>query len=366
LDKLNPDERVANRNLTADHVIAAANRILHPHSLDVKEVVWWSVYEIGHRLSDRFDDLPPNAGTGTGPLPRVFTAGDACHTHSPKAGQGMNVSMGDAFNLGWKLAQVLRGRARPSLLHSYAKERRAEAQRLIDTDQAWSRLMSAPPGESKLDGGDMPRVQQQFIANGEFTAGLAVRYAPSPLVGPDSHQALAAGLILGKRFHSAPVVRLADAMEMQLGHVAEADGRFRLYAFAGAGDSGQPDGAVAALCDWLERDAAAPLRRYGRPGEAPDALIDLRAVFQPPFPQLEITAMPPLLVPAKGRYGLVDLEKVFCVDPRPGRDIYALRGIDRARGCLVVVRPDQYVGHVLPLDARAELAEYFDGLLLAG
>ena len=43
--------------------------------------------------------------------PRVFIAGDACHTHSLKAGQGMNVSMGDSFNLGWKLVSVLQGRS---------------------------------------------------------------------------------------------------------------------------------------------------------------------------------------------------------------------------------------------------------------
>ncbi|EPX76695.1 putative phenol 2-monooxygenase [Salipiger mucosus DSM 16094] len=155
LDKLNPDERVASRNLTSGHMIAAANRIMRPYTIDVKEVVWWSVYEIGHRLTDRFDDVP-EAGKQTRD-PRVFTAGDACHTHSPKAGQGMNVSMQDSFNLGWKLAHVFQGRAAPSILRSYSAERRTEAKRLIDTDHAWARIMSAPPGESELDGSDMPR-----------------------------------------------------------------------------------------------------------------------------------------------------------------------------------------------------------------
>ena len=53
-------------------------------------------------------------------LPHVFIAGDACHTHSPKAGQGMNVSMQDAFNLGWKLASVLQRTCPPELLHTYS------------------------------------------------------------------------------------------------------------------------------------------------------------------------------------------------------------------------------------------------------
>ncbi|MFX6728694.1 FAD-dependent monooxygenase, partial [Acinetobacter baumannii] len=84
-----------------------ARRILRPHRLEVKEIAWWSVYEIGQRLTDRFDDVPDDESASR--LPRVFIAGDACHTHSPKAGQGMNVSMQDAFNLGWKLAAVIRG-----------------------------------------------------------------------------------------------------------------------------------------------------------------------------------------------------------------------------------------------------------------
>ena len=112
LDKLGENERVSGRNVTADHLIATARRVLHPYALEVKEIAWWSVYEIGQRLCDKFDDAPED-GTDAR-IPRVFIAGDACHTHSPKAGQGMNVSMQDSFNLGWKLAGVLRGRSRPS------------------------------------------------------------------------------------------------------------------------------------------------------------------------------------------------------------------------------------------------------------
>jgi phenol 2-monooxygenase (NADPH) len=56
------------------------------------------VYQVGQRVTDRFDDVPADAAGSR--LPRVFIAGDACHTHSAKAGQGMNVSMQDAFNLG--------------------------------------------------------------------------------------------------------------------------------------------------------------------------------------------------------------------------------------------------------------------------
>jgi phenol 2-monooxygenase len=333
-----------------------------PYTLDVKEVVWWSIYEIGHRLTDRFDDVLDDQRDSR--TPRVFTAGDACHTHSPKAGQGMNVSMQDTFNLGWKLAHVLTGRSAPSLLHSYSGERWLEAKRLIDTDHEWSRIMSAPPGTSELDKGDEPRFVRAFKENLEFTGGLAVQYNPSLLTGQQTHQALATGQLIGKRFHSAPVVRLADAMQMQLGHVAEADGRWRIYAFAGAQDSSAPGSAIHKLADWLETDPASPILRTRRAGEDIDALIDLRAVFQQTFEDLDFEHMPTLLKPHKGKLGLMDYEKVFCTDHKGLGDIFDMRGIDRDQGCMIVVRPDQYVAHVLPLDGTAELAAFFEGIFL--
>ncbi len=362
LDKLNPNERVTNRNLTVDHMIAAANRIMRPYTIDVREVVWWSIYEIAHRLTDRFDDVPE--GETATRNPRVFTAGDACHTHSPKAGQGMNVSMGDTFNLGWKLAHVLQGRAAPSLLRTYSAERWVEAKRLVDTDHEWARIMSAPPGQSEFDNTDEPRFVRLFKDNLEFTGGLAVQYAQSDLVGAPTHQALAKGLPIGRRFHSAPVVRVADAMQMQLGHVAEADGRWRIYAFAARGDRAEVGSGIHQLTNWLEINKASPVVKFTRKDEDVDSLIDLRAVFQQTFDQLAYESMPPLLKPTKGKLGLQDHEKVFCVDHKGVGDIFAMRGIDRERGCMVVVRPDQYVAHVLPLDAFGELAAYFDDFLV--
>ena len=356
LDKLNADERVSSKNFTADHMIAAANRIMAPYTIDVKQVVWWSIYEIGHRLTDRFDDVPE----GVDRNPRVFTAGDACHTHSPKAGQGMNVSMQDTFNLGWKLAHVLTGRADAKLLRSYSAERWVEAKRLIDTDHQWARIMSAPAGQSELDGDGMPRFQKQFIENLEFTGGLAVAYDPSDLVSDTAHQNLATGLGVGRRFHSAPVVRLSDAMQLHLGHVAEADGRWRVYAFAGRDDT-----TLRALAHWLETDPQSPVVKYTRTGENIDAIIDVRAIFQGTFDQLDYATMPRFFKPTKGKFALQDYEKIFCVDHKGHGDIYDMRGIDRDRGCMVIVRPDQYTAHILPLTATYDLATFFDRILVS-
>lgn len=359
LDKLKDGEKAASKKFTQDDMIAAANRIIHPYSLDVKEIVWWSIYDIGHSITDKFDDVPE----GSDRAPRVFTAGDACHTHSPKAGQGMNVSMQDTFNLGWKLVHVLQGRADPSLLRSYSKERLTEAKRLVETDHEWSRIMSAPTTQAEREGKEEPRIIRQFKANLEFTGGTAVKYDTSYLFAAGTHQALAQGEEIGRRFHSAPVVRLSDAKQMQLGHVAEADARWRLYAFAGKDDVGQPGAPMARLAEWLENDPSSPVVKHTRKGEDIDAIIDVRAVFQPTFNQLDYGQMPSLLKPRTGKLGLQDHEKIFCVDHKGAGDIYDMRGIDRERGCLIVVRPDQYVANVLPLDAREELSAYFAGVL---
>lgn len=359
LDKLRPDEKAAQRKFTQADMIAAANRILRPYTIDVKEVVWWSIYDIGHSITDKFDDVAAGADRN----PRVFTAGDACHTHSPKAGQGMNVSMQDTFNLGWKLVHVLTGRADAKLLRSYSKERLTEARRLVETDHEWARIMSAPTTQAERDGTEEPRIIRQFKANLEFTGGTAVKYDPSRLFGPVTHQALATGEAIGRRFHSAPVVRLSDARQMQLGHVAEADARWRLYAFAGRADGSDPGSAIHKLADWLETDANSPVVRHTRGGEDIDAVIDFRAVFQQTFDQLAYEKMPSLLRPKTGKLGLQDHEKVFCVDHKGVGDIFALRGIDREQGCMIVVRPDQYVAHVLPLDGYGELSAFFAGVL---
>lgn len=366
MDKLGEEERVANRGITLEQLIGAAQRILHPHTLEVKEVPWWSVYEIGQRICDKYDEVP--AQQVGQQMPRVFIAGDACHTHSPKAGQGMNFSMQDTFNLGWKLASVLRGQAAPALLDTYSEERQVVAQELIDFDREWAKMFSdrakqAASGDT--DGVDPKEFQRYFERHGRFTAGMGTHYKPSLITGEATHQRLATGFVIGTRFHSAPVVRVTDAKPVQLGHAGKADGRWRLYAFAGANDAGGAQGDVRALCRFLEGSPDSPVRKYTRPGQDIDAVFDLRAIFQQSHRDLAIESMPSLLLPRKGRHGLRDYEKVFCPDLKDGPDIFDLRGVDRAQGALVVVRPDQYIAHVLPLAAHRELAEFFARFMLA-
>jgi phenol 2-monooxygenase len=364
LGEIDPHAREAVRRTTADDVIAVVRRVLHPYTLDVREIAWFSVYEVGQRLTDRFDDVPHDLVGNRSP--RVFIAGDAGHSHSAKAGQGMNVSMQDAFNLGWKLAAVLEGRSPESLLETYSAERHAIARELIDFDREWAAIMAAAPrdpADPDAGGVDPAELQEYFVRSARYTAGVATRYTRSPLIGAATNQDLARRLTIGMRFHSAPVIRLADAKPVHLGHAARADGRWRLYAFADAAPPGDPASRLRALCEHLEDAPDSALRRCTPPDADLDSVLDVRAVFQQHHRDLAVADLPSLLRPRKGRYGLVDYEKAFTPDPRAD-DVFELRGVDRDRGALVVVRPDQYVAHVLPLDAYDELAAFFAPLLL--
>ncbi len=358
LDALHGDERAADRNVTEEMLIAKARDILAPYTLDVKEVAWWSAYEIGQRVCDAFDDVPDSERSTR--TPRVFIAGDACHTHSPKAGQGMNVSMADAFNLGWKLAAVLREQAAPALLHSYSEERRAKAKELIDFDRDMARLFSAKPMNTE----EAAQFQSYFKKHGRYTAGVETHYDPSIITAADDHPHLAANLKIGMRFHSAPVVRAADGKPMHLGHAIKADGRWRLIAFAANGGSGQADDGITALCTFLANDPSSPMVKYTPKGADIDSVLDLRAVFQDSHRDLRLETLPSLLMPPKGRYGLTDYEKVFCPDLKSGADIFDQRGINRQGGALVIIRPDQFVARVQPIDDFDGLATFFDAFMI--
>jgi phenol 2-monooxygenase len=349
LDELRGDERAADRKVTSDMLVARARAILAPYTLDVREVAWWSAYEIGQRVCDRFDDAVD------GKEPRVFIAGDACHTHSPKAGQGMNVSMADAFNLGWKLANVIKGRANPDLLATYGLERRAKAQELIDFDRDMARLFSEKPKTPE----EADQFQRYFRKHGRYTAGVETRYDASSIILDDTHQHLARGFTIGTRFHSAPVIRAADAKSMELGHCLLADGRWRLILFAPDGEAAME--APRHFCDYLTNDPVSPLNVFGQGGD-PDTFVDVRAVFQTPHAELDLGMLPALLLPRKGPHGLIDYEKVFCPDLARGPDIFEHRGVDRKKGAMVIVRPDQYVAGVLPMDATDDLSRFFKRL----
>jgi 2-polyprenyl-6-methoxyphenol hydroxylase-like FAD-dependent oxidoreductase len=105
--------------------------------LSFRTCTWFSTYRIHHRSAARFRDR------------RCFLLGDAAHIHSPVGAQGMNTGLQDAYNLGWKLALVVEGRAHAALLDSYEDERIPVARRLLNTtDRAFRLIVS----DSRLAG----------------------------------------------------------------------------------------------------------------------------------------------------------------------------------------------------------------------
>ncbi|KAF9875442.1 FAD binding domain-containing protein [Colletotrichum karsti] len=175
-----------------DKVKHRIDQIFSPYKVEIAETSWFSVYSIGQRVADNF--AKEN---------RVFLTGDACHTHSPKAGQGMNVSLQDGYNLGWKLSAVVNGQAKPSILETYVSERKQTAHDLIDFDRHFTRLFSS--SYRKEHGVTVDDFQDFFIKSGRYTAGLAIEYNTSLLVDSGEGDQLANKVRVGMRFPSAQV-----------------------------------------------------------------------------------------------------------------------------------------------------------------
>lgn len=348
LGEVNENDGHKVRDTPVESVIERANAILHPYSLDVKNVAWSSVYEVAHRLTDRFDD----EATSPDGKARVFLLGDACHTHSAKAGQGMNVSMQDGWNVAWKLGYVLTGMADDELLGTYSDERQVTAKNLIDFDLEWSTLMAKKPEEFESPS----EVADFYVRTAEFPAGFMTEYEPSIVTSAGARQEIARGFILGKRFKSVNTVRVADAVEVHLGHHHRADGRFRIYAFA---DSDRT--ALNEWAEWMLEGDGSPIKRFTPSGVDIDTVFDVKAVYQQEHHDVAIETVPKVFLPASGPFGLPDYEKIYAAIADD--DIFEQRGISRD-GAIVVVRPDHYVSHVLPLTAREELTEFFAQFLL--
>ena len=204
-------------------LLSTAREIINPYTLDVAATSWWSAYAIGQRVADHF--------TKNG---RVFLTGDACHTHSPKAGQGMNTSLQDGYNLGWKLATVLKGQAGPELLCTYAYERGQVARNLIEFDREFARNFSSRTKSKDEEPNTGNDFTQHFIKSGVYTAGFSVKYQDSMITSMiQSDTTYAKRLVVGTRMPSAQVVRFCDARAIQIHKTLPSDGRWRVLVFAG-------------------------------------------------------------------------------------------------------------------------------------
>ena len=251
----------------------------------------------------------------------------------------------------------------PNILHTYSAERRTVAKELIDFDRKFAKMFSAKPktaNSNQKDNVDPKEFQKYFEKHGRFTAGTAIQYYPSIISSNAKHQHLASGLKIGMRFHSAPVIRVADVKPIELGHTIRADGRWRFFIFANSDKPENPISTTNALINFLNNNEKSPIVKFTKADEDIDSIFDVRVIFQQPYRKINLEKINPFLLPQKGKLGLRDYEKVFCIDSKNGEDIYKMRKINTEKGCLVVVRPDQHIANILPLGAFKEISQFFD------
>jgi len=223
------------KSVTLESLQDLARSIFQGFQMDFAETMWYSAYTIGQRLASAF-------GAGDG---RIFLAGDACHTHSPKAGQGMNVSLQDGHNIGWKLAQVLTGRASSEIMSTYVLERRKVASDLIEFD----RMLTALYHDAEHDPTAAQRFQDAFLKSARYMAGLTATYQDSLLTSVNrSNQALAKNIVVGMRLSNARIVRHCDALSMDFQKAFSADNRWRIVIFIGDLQQSQSSEKLHEVC----------------------------------------------------------------------------------------------------------------------
>ncbi|KAF2464475.1 uncharacterized protein BDR25DRAFT_296718 [Lindgomyces ingoldianus] len=372
LNEIKPDAsgRADRSQITPTTIITAAQKILSPYKITYEYCDWWTAYQIGQRVGTNFDSRS-----------RVFLAGDAVHTHSPKAGQGMNVSMQDAFNLGWKLGLVVKGIAKPEILKTYQSERRRVAQDLINFDHKFSRLFSGRPAKDVMDesGVSMADFKDAFIKGNLFASGLSVDYGASMLVAKEGNaaqqgdgtdvsasrvrgkQELAKKVLMGMRFPSFKVLNQSDARPWHFQERLKSDGRFRLIVFAGNVLSPAQNERLNAFCGALASSTFLKPHLYTN--------IDVLTLHSAKRTDTELLRdFPEVLHPFDEHSGW-DYNSVFVDDESYHEgygDAYGNYGVDRETGCVLVTRPDQYVGFVGELGGEGfkEVERYFGGVLV--
>lgn len=334
----------AGEQTAQEFVQVRAQAIMRPFRLNWKNVEWFGRYKIGQRVAARFADTEQ----------RVFIAGDASHTHSPKAAQGMNTSMHDAWNLAWKLNFATRGLAKPSLLESYEQERQKIAKDLIDFDYEHA---------NAFHDGDPAALAANFAKNVAFISGYGVSYQPNVLnvkaKGWDRGH-LTPGFLLPP----ARVTRYIDANPVDIQTDIPALGQFRIYFFAHNLHTAMP--LLETVCK-----AHSTMSSYvGRITAAGNASYTTQPPLAAPHDQF---VLPERYTPISGVYTyalvtdmdrneieLKDLPPVlresaftFYLDDVPGQDTRKqtcmdkwLDGLDKNEVVVLNVRPDGYVGTV--------------------
>ncbi|KIK81429.1 hypothetical protein PAXRUDRAFT_15250 [Paxillus rubicundulus Ve08.2h10] len=336
--------RVDKSRTSPEKLFEVARKMFQPFELRTSTDVNWLL--VGQRIASRYSVRE-----------RVFIAGDACHTHSPKAGQGMNASMNDSHNLAWKLSQVLRGWASPSFLKTYELERRQFAQDLIAFDKEYSVLFTGKPrtveNQNGLSHENFFRASKKF---GGFITGLDVQYAPSTLVNA-KHQGCATNLVIGQRMLPQIFVRAADARPVQIQDMLPADIRFKVLVFTGILTDKQIAN-VNSLATQLSKPSSF-LQKYAADGDV-SSVFDIITIVAGRKEEANFLVVPLLF---REHWSKVLLDDADVMRSRGGHG-YESFGIDPAAITFVIVRPDGYVGMVAPSTAVDDVDRYFSSFLI--
>lgn len=302
----------------------------------------------------------------------------------------MNVSMQDAYNLGWKIGLAVKGIGKRSILKTYQSERRQIAQDLIAFDHRFSRLYSGRPAKDAADeaGISTSEFKDAFVKGNMFASGLAVDYGASLLVakseesvGHDgsidaerkvngvnkvvSKQELATNIPMGMRFPSFQVLNQSDARSWQFCHFLKSDGRFRIILFAGNLKSTKQRQRVQHLGGQLAQPESF-IRRHTPPRKPIDSVVEILVVPSAPRQEMELLDLHEVFHAFDEKRGW-DYDKVFVDDisyHEGHGEAYKNYGVDRERGCVVIARPDQYVGWIGEVEDVGDMDRYFSDILL--
>ncbi|KAI6044134.1 FAD binding domain-containing protein [Pisolithus marmoratus] len=341
--------RVNKSRSSPEKILEVANKALNPFYISpLSDIEWWTLYMIGQRVASRFSVED-----------RVFITGDACHTHSPKAAQGMNASINDTHNLVWKMVQVLRGWANPSILRTYESERRKYAQDLIDFDKQYAALFSSKPKISNGQGGVS---HEEFFKAYEtatgFRSGISIQYSPSVIVNA-KHQCCAENIVVGQRMPPQVFVRAADARPVEIHDLLPADIRFKILIFLGSMEEESRITEISALADELSSPKGL-LRKYSIDGQTSSLMFDLTTIVAGNKRNFNYLSVPPIFRPHWSKVLLDDTD----ITGSKGGGAYEKFGISSELVTFVIIRPDGYVGMVAPATALDDVHEHFASFLL--
>ncbi|KAI0036585.1 FAD binding domain-containing protein [Vararia minispora EC-137] len=214
-----------------ENITMMVKDIFKPFKIEWDEVNWWSSYDVGQRLINEYSVTDS-----------VFFIGDACHTHSPRAGLGLNTAVLEAHNLCWKLSLVLKGVARPEILATYASERHGVAEDLVNMDRQLVKLYAGLEKQttenfSSQEACDwLNRLFQFQATNFAYQAGASITYNRSLLVRTSSNDVEMTpvdkpGVIAGSRTKPAIVTRISDSVPVNV--QPRFDGRFTIFLLVG-------------------------------------------------------------------------------------------------------------------------------------